>query len=112
MRAAIQSLLWPGAPTFYSFVFSDSHAAFGQKLLDKRDMQELAKAGGGVAFTATETDLVSNTARFVSVIRSQYVLTFAAADPARNSKARKLEVRLPDKDLQIHALRVYYAPAQ
>jgi hypothetical protein len=60
--------------------------------------------------TPKEKDFASSVTHLYDVIRSQYVLAFTVADPARDGKTHKLEVRLPTKDLQIHTLPVYYAP--
>jgi Ca-activated chloride channel family protein len=107
----LPSLQWPGAPTFYSFHIPDSQASGADARFGRIAMEILAKEGGGVAFTPKEKDFASAAARLADMIRSQYVLHFTAADPARDGKAHKLEVRLPIKDVQIHALPVYYAPA-
>ncbi len=107
-KDAIRSLQSPGAPTFYSFNFPDPWPPPG----GKHTMDLLAKAGGGVAFAPKEKDLEPEVTRLISVIPSQYVLRFTAADAARDGKAHKLEVRLSDRTLQILALPVYYAPSQ
>ena len=71
------------------------------------------RAGGGVAFTSSkDKDLPPAVARLADMISSQSVLHFTAADPERNGVARKLEVRLPIKEVEIHALPAYFAPAK
>jgi len=112
LGAAIRSLQWPGAPTFYSFLLPPTFVSGAETRHDKLAIENLAKAGGGVALTPKEEDFAPAVTRLADMIRSQYVLTFTAADPARDGNAHKLEVRLPVKDVQIHALPVYYAPAQ
>jgi VWFA-related protein len=108
---AIRRMQWPCAPMFYTLLVHNSGAEYGATERGKRTMELLAKAGGGVAFTPKEKDFLDDATQIAGMIRSQYVLHFASADPARDGKAHKLEVRLPIKDLQIHALPVYYAPA-
>lgn len=75
------------------------------------NLKILAKEGGGAHFNL-DPDPASAAAQIVAAVRSQYVLEFTAANPARDGKAHKLEVRLPVKDAQIHALPVYHSPAK
>lgn len=75
------------------------------------NMMFLAKEGGGAQFSL-DPDPESAAARIADAIRNQYVLQFTAANPARNGKARKLAVRLPVKDVQIHVIPLYHAPAK
>jgi len=109
---AIRSIEGPGAPTFYSFFIPDARTSITETGRETRAMEDFAKAGGGVALTPRQKDFAPAVTRLADMIRSQYVLHFTAADPTRDGKAHKLEVRLPVKDLQIHALPVYYAPAK
>jgi hypothetical protein len=75
------------------------------------NLKFLAKEGGGTHFNL-DPDPASAAAHIVAAVRGQYVLEFTATNPARNGKAHKLEVRLPVKDVQIHALPVYNSPAK
>ncbi len=109
---AIRSLQWPGAPTLYSFLLPDTEVSGVRTQHDKVAMDLFAKAGGGVLFTPKEKDFESAIARLAEMIRSQSVLYFTAANPARNGVAHKLDVRLPDKDLEIRAIPEYFAPAR
>jgi hypothetical protein len=74
-------------------------------------MKFLAMRGGGLTFNL-DPDPASAAAHIVAAIRSQHVLQFTAADPAHDGKEYKLEVRLPVKDVQIHGLPAYFAPAR
>ena len=73
-------------------------------------MDLLAEGGGGLGFVlgsdpnATATDIAT-------VIRSQYVLQFTAADPARDGERRKLDIRLSEGGLEVYGLPRYFAPA-
>ena len=101
----------PGAPMVY--VCLDSRARFMQNELvaGHMNLKFLAKEGGGTHFNL-DPDPASAAAHIVAAVRGQYVLEFTATNPARNGKAHKLEVRLPVKDVQIHALPVYNSPAK
>jgi len=112
LEDAIRSLQWPGAPAIYSLYGYDKWASYAEIEHGHRTMEALAKAGGGAAFTPRDKDFVTTSVALAAVIRSQYVLRFTAADPARNGKAHKLEVRLPIRDTQILALPLYYAPTR
>ena len=101
----------PGAPVVYSCLLSKAQILQSELMAGRINMSFLAKRGGGTDFYL-DPDPESTAAKIADAIRSQYVLHFTAADPARDGKAHKLEVRLPAKDLQIHALPLYYAPAQ
>jgi Ca-activated chloride channel family protein len=109
---AIRSLQWPGAPTLYSLHLPDTEVSGVGTRHGKLAMELFAKAGGGVSFTPKEKDFAPAIARLADMIRSQYVLHFTTADPARDGRAHKLEVRLPIKDVEVHALPVYCAPAK
>lgn len=101
----------PGAPMVYACL--DSRAWFMQNELvaGHMNLKFLAKEGGGTHFNL-DPDPTSAAAQIVAAVRSQYVLEFTAANPARDGKAHKLDVRLPVKDVQIHALPVYHSPAK
>jgi hypothetical protein len=75
------------------------------------NMKFLAKEGGGIDFNL-DPDPASTAAQIAAAIRSQYVLQFTAADPARDGKKHKLVLRLPIKDVEIHAIPEYFAPAK
>jgi hypothetical protein len=79
-------------------------------MVGRINMRFLAKEGGGTDHYL-DPDPASAAAQIVAAIRSQYVLEFTAADAARNGKKHKLAVRLPGKDVQIHLLPDYFAPA-
>lgn len=108
----LRSQQCPGAPTFYSLFVRTEDESNVEARFGRTAMEILAKAGGGVALTPKEKDFAPAIARLADMIRSQYVLHFTAADPARDGKAHKLEVRLPVKDLRILALPAYYAPSK
>lgn len=110
---AIRSIQWPGAPTFYSLFLPDPSAEKSDNRKGYKAMDSLARAGGGIASTLSrETDLVSAAARLAGIIRSQQILTFTAAETARDGKAHKLDLRLSAQNLRILALPVYYAPSK
>lgn len=113
LEEAMRSLQYPGAPTFYAASVYGEKKSYAEVRLGSRAMEFLAQAGGGVAFTSSkDKDLPPAVARLADMISSQSVLHFTAADPERNGVARKLEVRLPIKEVEIHALPAYFAPAK
>jgi VWFA-related protein len=113
MEDAIRCLQRPGAPMFYSFYIADPRASNAEMSHGTRAMVDLAKAGGGVAFTPSRAkDFEPALTRLTNMIRSQYVLRFTTADPARDGKAHSLQVRLPVSGLRILALPAYYAPGK
>jgi VWFA-related protein len=108
----LRSIEQPGSPTVYLCTVRDTRKtleALGESTRGHRILNFLAKRGGGMVFHL-DPDPVSAATQIVSAVRSQYVLQFTAADPTRNGKAHKLEVRLSVKGLQIHELPSYFAP--
>jgi VWFA-related protein len=101
----------PGAPVVYACLPSKARILQSELMAGRINMDFLAKEGSGTVFNL-DPDPESAAAQIVAAVRSQYVLEFTAADPARNGKAHKLEVRLPIKDVQIHTLPAYYAPGK
>jgi Ca-activated chloride channel homolog len=110
-REVFRKMKQPGAPVVYACLPSKARILQSELMAGHINMDFLAKEGGGKVFNLDPVP-ASATAQIVAAVRSQYVLEFTAADAARDGKAHKLEVRLPIKDVQIHALPVYYAPAK
>jgi Ca-activated chloride channel homolog len=106
---AFWSMEQPGAPVVYSCPVSKANIMQSELMAGHINLRFLAKRGGGTVFNL-DPDPASAAAQIVADIRSQYVLQFTAADPARNGKAHKLELRLPLKDVEIHGLSKYHAP--
>jgi len=76
-------------------------------------MKTLATAGGGVAFVERKpSDIVTLATLLSAAIRCQQVLSFTSADRARDGKNHKIELRFPYKNLKIHVLPQYFAPAK
>jgi VWFA-related protein len=109
---ATRSLQWPGAPAFYSFVLPDTEVSGVETGHDRAAMEGLAWAAGGLALTPKQKEFMPAITRLADVIRDQMVVQFTAADPARDGNAHKIELRLPDKNLQIHVLPEYFAPTK
>ncbi len=101
----------PGAPLVYACLPSKARILQSELMAGHINMDFLAKEGSGTV-SNLDPDPASAAAQIVAAVRSQYVLEFTAADTARDGKAHKLEVRLPIKDVKVHALPVYYAPAK
>lgn len=101
----------PDAPVVYACVTSKANVLQSERMAGHINMRYLAKEGGGIEVNL-DPDPEAAAAQIADAIRSQYILQFTTADPTRTGKARKLRVRLPDKDVQIHALPVYFAPAK
>ena len=108
---AFRKMQQPGAPFTYSCVVSKAQILKNELMAGHLNMRFLAKEGGGIEFNL-DPDPESAAAQIVDAIRSQYVLQFTAADTARNGKTHKLAVRLPPRDVHIHLLPVYSAPAK
>ena len=111
MAAAFWSMEQPGAPVVYTCPTSKANFLQTQESAGLIDMSFLAKWGGGRDFNL-DPDPVATAAQVAAAIRSQMVVQFTSAHPARDGKKHKIEFRLPDKDLQIHALHQYFAPAK
>jgi Ca-activated chloride channel family protein len=109
---ATHSLQWPGAPAFYSFVLPDTEVSGVGTGHDRAAMEGLARAAGGLALTPKQNEFMPAITRLTDAIRNQMVVQFTAADPARDGNAHKIELRLPDKNLQIHSLHQYFAPTK
>ncbi len=110
-RVVFRRMEQSGAPVVYACLPSRARIMQNELIAGHMNMRFLAKEGGGTDFNL-DPDPTSAAAQIAAVVRSQYVLEFTAADPARNGKTHKLKVRLPVKDVQIHALPVYHSPAK
>ena len=111
MAAAFWSMEQPGAPAVYVCPPSSANFLQTQAEVGLINMSGLAKWGGGIDINL-DPDPTAAAAAVAAAIRSQYVLQFTAANPARDGKKHKLKLRVPDKDLEIHALPEYFAPAK
>lgn len=109
MADAFSSMEQPGAPMVYVCPPSTANFLQTQKMVGLITMSGLAKWGGGVGFNL-DPDPAAAAAQVSAAIRSQYVLQFTAAHPARDAKKHKLKLLLPDRDLKIRALPQYFAP--
>jgi len=105
-----------GAPLVYSCFVAKIN--FMPSRFGLLNMKRIAKEGGGmlfsfngdVRFDPDPAAAATVAARIADAISHQYVLQFTAADATRDGKAHKLKLRLPDKDVEIHALPAYFAP--
>jgi Ca-activated chloride channel homolog len=109
--ATFWSMEQSGAPVVYACPTSKANFLKTQESAGLINMSFLAKWGGGADFNL-DPDPVAAAAEVAAAIRSQIVVQFTAADPARDAKRHKIELRLPDKNLQIHVLHQYFAPAK
>jgi Ca-activated chloride channel family protein len=113
-ETVLRGVLFPGAPTIYACRVRDPRRTLNELKESARGtkiLKFLAEVGGGPVFDL-DPDPTAAAAQIVAAIRSQHVLQFTAADPARDGKERKLAVRLPVKDVQIHVSPAYFAPAK
>jgi Ca-activated chloride channel family protein len=111
MGAAFWSIAQPGAPVVYTCPTSKANFLQTHESAGLINMSFLAKWGGGADINL-DPDPAATAAQVAAAIRSQLVVQFTAADPARNGKKHKIELRLADKDLQIHTLHQFFAPAK
>ena len=100
-----------GAPVVYVCPPSRANMFQTQASVGLINMSFLAKEGGGLDINL-QPDPAAAAAEVAAAIRSQYVLQFTAANPARNGKKHKLKLRLPDNDLEIRVIPEYFAPAK
>jgi VWFA-related protein len=108
---AFRKMEQPGAPMVYACVLSRANILQRDLMVGHINMKFLAKWGGGIEFNL-DPDPESAAAQIASAVRGQYVLQFTTPDPARNGKGRKIAMRLPAKDVQLHVLPGYFAPAK
>ncbi len=108
---AFWSLEQPDAPVVYSCPVSRANILQSELMAGHINLRFLAKRGGGTVFNL-DPDPTSTATQIVTDIRSQYVLQFTAADPARNGKAHKLRLHFPNKDVEIYGLSTYHAPGK
>jgi VWFA-related protein len=109
--AAFWSMEQPGAPVVYVCPLTKANFLQTQASAGLINMSFLAKWGGGADFNL-EPDPAATAAMVTAGIRSQMVVQFTAGDPARDGKKHKLKLQLPIKDIEIHALPDYFAPAK
>jgi len=109
---ASRALQRPGAPSLYSFVLTPivrngtNPAEQGERV-----MKSLVRMSGAVVFSPhKERDFAPAITALVAAVRSQYVVTFNAADASRDGSRHTLEVRLPVRNLSIYGLPSFYAP--
>jgi len=107
--AAFRDLQQPGAPLVYSCVLSKANILQRDKMIGQINLKFLAKASGGVRLFL-DPGPEAAASQISADIRSQYAVEFTAANPARDGKARKLAVRLPVKDDEVHVIPAYFAP--
>ncbi|HEY1805708.1 MAG TPA: VWA domain-containing protein [Terracidiphilus sp.] len=111
MAEVSRAMEQPGAPVVYVCPPSKANILKMQRMDGQIYMSFLARWGGGVAFYL-DPDPAAAAAKVVSAIRSQMVVQFTAANPARNGKRRKLKLQFPDNNLQVRAVPEYFAPAK
>lgn len=100
-----------GAPVVYACPPSRSNMFQTQASMGLINMSFLAKEGGGLDINL-DPDPAAAAAEVAAAIRSQTAVQFTAADPARDGKKHKLELRLRDKNLEVRAIPEYFAPAK
>jgi Ca-activated chloride channel homolog len=106
-----QALEWPGAPFLY-FCKVDGLATNHDMKLPRREhktLEIITQKGGGIVFDH-EPDLLTAASKAVADIDKQYLFQFTANNVARDGKARRLKLQLPDKEAKIYSLPAYYAP--
>lgn len=108
-KQLLRKLDVPGAPMTYFCQLSPANIFEQQRMIGHINLKFLAKWTGGVIFIL-DPDAQSAAAKISAAIRSQHVLQFTAANPARDGKSYKLKVELPDKDAKIYGLPNYHAP--
>ena len=68
---------------------------------------------GAVVFAPRKNqELAERAGKMAAAVRSQYLLTFTAADPVSDGKVHSIEVRVPFKDLEVFGLPAYRAPGE
>jgi len=100
-----------GAPVVYACPPSRANMFQTQASVGLINMSFLAKEGGGLDINL-DPDPAAAAAEVAAAIRNQMVVHFTAADPARDGKKHKLELRIRDKNLRVRAIPEYFAPAK
>jgi len=117
--AQIESLVREADVQVYAMgVFEPSIRLTPEEISGPRLLSEIASQTGGRAFAAAiSSDLPSVAARIAVELRNQYVLAYYPANPARDGKYRKVEVKLSPprglaSPLKPHWRLGYYAPSE
>ena len=113
---ALWAMLHSDAPPVYACRVTYKHNVLdSQGRADSyrggRILRSITERAAGLDFKLDQ-DTSSVAAEIVTDIRNQHILQFTTADPARNGKEHKLEVKLPDKEMKVHAFAAYFAPKQ
>jgi VWFA-related protein len=107
-----------GMPAYFTAEFGpaidnqDVGAAFVDTLEEAAGAESLAHDSGGFSVKNTN-DLSKGIVRIAEDSRNYYLLGYNPADPKRDGKFRKIQVKVPGrKGLQIRARKGYYAPLE
>jgi VWFA-related protein len=107
-----------GMPAYFTAEFGpaidnqDVGSAFVETLEEAAGAESLASDSGGFSVKNTN-DLAKGIVRIAEDSRSYYLLGYNPADPKRDGKFRKIQVKVPGrKGLQIRARKGYYAPLE
>ena len=77
-----------------------------------RVLKQLAEETGGKALFPFQVEELDAAFREISQeLRSQYNLGYISSNPRRDGGYRKIEIRVPDKDLKLNYRKGYFAPA-
>ncbi len=98
----------------YSIAISDEAFYHRQGLGYGGDsvLQKLSgETGGRVIQVKNENDTSIAFQRIASELRTQYLLGYTPSNTKLDGTFRKIEVKVPNKDVKVNARRGYYAPA-
>jgi Ca-activated chloride channel family protein len=110
----IRAAIWESDVQIYAVGIFDAFAphlpreeARGPQLLS-----HIAEDTGGRHFPVDNLGDLPEICRIIGrQLRNQYVLGFVPADPERDGKFRRVQVKVDDSGLRVHARAGYYAPA-
>jgi VWFA-related protein len=75
-------------------------------------LKELARETGGKVFFPFKVEELEDAFRQINQeLRSQYSIAYVSTNSKRDGSYRKIEVRLPDKNLRLNYRKGYYAPS-
>ena len=74
-------------------------------------MKQFSEESGGRAFFPFKVEELEDAFRQINQeLRSQYNIGYLSANTKRDGSYRKIEVRIPEKNLKLNYRKGYYAP--
>jgi VWFA-related protein len=94
----------------YAIYYADAHAYGGWGVPSDREIKRMAEdTGGRVLKVNRKHSLEDVFGEIQEEMRSQYALGYTPADSNKDGSFRKIEIKLADKALRVHARKGYFA---